>query len=374
MTLLREPEYDHLEHVELVPTSRNNIQKSTNIHKRLPKPTQFQLCCVATIIFALLAPVGWLVLLDTIVSSSGSSNNSQVKQASRRDIVDRQIANFRNGSGSIVLNYHITHHAGTTVCADLGHTLKHPSFACMGPNDDIPAEEVNIFPKQGPWGYNETDTNIKIIQKNFHLVSWELRHPHGPEQPQNWDTNWEHPNLVSLLVMREPISRSLAGDGVMAKKYPGIWEPRKYNASIEEYWEFAHEEYHNNNYALRILSDIGCCNGSDTNIKYLEEAKEVVKRFTFVVDQDCLSESLEKVAEILGIENAHNPKSKQLHRSHKPLEERIPYPEVLDYLKDKNKLDIELYEWSKERSVVNCRALEADRAAAAAKAEEEKTP
>jgi len=39
---------------------------------------------------------------------------------------------------------------------------------------------------------------------------------------------------------------------------------------------------------------------------------------------------------------------------HQSAKERIPYPEVYEYLLEKNRLDIELYEWSKTLALVNC--------------------
>lgn len=181
-------------------------------------------------------------------------------------------------------------------------------------------------------------------------------------QTQFLDTHWEHPDLVSVLVLREPISRALAGDGGMAKKYPLIWGGG-HNASLDEWWRFAREEKeHNNNYALRILSsDRGCCEGSETKPRYLEKAKKLVQRFTFVLDLACLRESLEQLAALLGLELKHGKSLYYAQKpSHKtPLEERIPYPKVLQYLKKKNKLDIELYEWSRSLSLVDCQALEA---------------
>jgi hypothetical protein len=164
--------------------------------------------------------------------------------------------------------------------------------------------------------------------------------------------------MVSVLVMRDPIDRALAGDYDMGVKYPMIWSWS--NGSLDDWWRFAHEEKHNNNYALSILSsDWACCNGSDTNPIYLDMAKTLLQRFTFVIDIACMKESLEQLASILGIELGHSEYYFQKSHPRIPLEERIPYPEVLEYLKEKNKLDIELYEWSKSVSLVNCQALEA---------------
>jgi hypothetical protein len=92
-------------------------------------------------------------------------------------IAARQIDSFRKGSG-IIVNFHITHHAGTAVCQELGANLKHPSFACMSvlPEDGI----KDGFPwKQTTWDwdYNSTASNIAFIQQYFRLIAFEFSKP-----------------------------------------------------------------------------------------------------------------------------------------------------------------------------------------------------
>lgn len=171
---------------------------------------------------------------------------------------------------------------------------------------------------------------------------------------QIYDADWENPNLLSVIVMRDPISRLLAGDGLFVQKYPHLFE----NGTVQEWWQYAHEDSHTNNYALRILSSYDCCNGSHTDPKYLEQAKALVSRFTVVLDIQCLNEGMVKLGEMLNINVTELGKASRGYKhEHKPSKDRIPYPEVYNYLKKKNHLDIELYEWSKRLSLVNCSAL-----------------
>ena len=147
---------------------------------------------------------------------------------------------------------------------------------------------------------------------------------------------------------RHPISRAIAGDYNNNQKYPQIFLDN--NGTEQDWWNFAKEK-RNDNFVLHALSDATCCAGPNTDRKYLEMAKDLVQRFTFVLDIGCLDRGLEKVADILGFEVEHHT---DVAHQHTPLEERIPFPGVLSYLKEKNKLDIELHEWAKSIALVDC--------------------
>ena len=124
----------------------------------------------------------------------------------------------------------------------------------------------------------------------------------------------------------------------------------------------------NDNYALRILSDVTCCDGNSTDTKYLEMAKELVSRFTFVLDIACLGDGLDKLAEILGFPVSNSLKTPDKGHVHPPVDERFPFPRTYEYLKERLKLDIELYEWAKSIALVDCDVVqkEEEKAAAAA--------
>lgn len=263
-----------------------------------------------------------------------------------------KIQNYRNGS-AIILNVHITHHGGTDVCDMLGHAKgikkSAPSFACMGvkPEGNVTIEN---FPEEHPWLHNETATNIALVRPFFHYLSWEF----GRQEPMRIaDTDWENPNLVSIIVMRDPLSRMLSGDGIITRDYPGI--PK--NATEDVWWQFATEAYETDNFALRVLAGPGCCDAENTDPMFLERAKDLVRRFTFVLDIDCLLDGLTAVADILGIQINEIYSEAYSPRVHPPIEKRIPFKEVYSYLLKRNHLDIALYEWSKSLSLVKCSAL-----------------
>lgn len=158
--------------------------------------------------------------------------------------------------------------------------------------------------------------------------------------------------------MRDPISRALAGDGYTARNYPDINEHK--NASLETWWKFAREPHINNNYALNVLAGSNCCDGNNTDPIHLEHAKALVSRFTYVLDIACLVPGMQAIVDQLGVNITITDRSAGKAKAHHSLspKERIGFPEVYEYLLEKNKLDIELYEWSKTLSLVDCDALQ----------------
>lgn len=271
------------------------------------------------------------------------------------DIASQQIANYRAGTG-LIINLHITHHAGTSVCGIIGHapsTDGAPSGFCNHPRDE---DHVNmtVYPNYDPWEYNKTAENIRIVRQYFHMIGWE--HSHAPKLPLS-TTHWEDKNLVSIFVAREPISRLLAGDGWVQQNFPGVAHG---DGDEDEWWRYANWTHNTNNFALSILAGHGCCQGANTNRSHLQAAKALLKRFTFVLDLACLTEGLQEIANQLGIELEQRRLAelkRELNHSnhtHASNQERIPYPAVYEYLLERNRLDIELYEWTKTISLVRC--------------------
>ena len=257
-----------------------------------------------------------------------------------------QIKSYRKDKG-LILNIHLTHHAGTTMCHDVGKAVGAPSFACMGlkPEDHVPKKE-NFPNKEIPWTYNETEPNLQIVRKYFRYISWELGHI---PKVDLMETNWENPHLVSVLVMKHPLARILSGDGYISKTYPGI---KDNTANEAEWWAFARDERQNNFALARLSQGRECCFNEKTNVTHVHTAQALIRRMTFVIDVECLDENLQALSQILGFPlNAEtNQKSA---KKHPPLKERFP-PEIYKYLAKRNKRDIELYEWSKSLSLVKC--------------------
>jgi hypothetical protein len=284
---------------------------------------------------------------------------------------EQQIQNFRDGK-AIMLNIHITHHAGTTMCSRFGRAVGAPRKFCNhpSPEDIVPKS----YPDYNPWMANETSANIRNVRQAFRFLAWEHR---KPPKPSLSNTNWEDPHLVSVLIIRDPIARLLAGDGFVASAFPGVAQyakdpilfstsgggntksPRR--SSHHEWFRFSHHS-RNDNRALRILAGHDCCVSQNTTDKqvtdqHLQAAKDLISRFTFVLDQACFDSNLQALARILNVTLMNRPGGNAAAvggRSHSSNRDRIPFADIYEYLLERNAKDIELYQWAKRRSLVRC--------------------
>jgi hypothetical protein len=323
-----------------------------------------------------------------------------------------QVENYRDEK-ALMLNVHATHHGGTAFCSRIGRNgingTVSPSFACMHDNDNtVPnPPECSIskdkFHKNGvdpefcysfremassqrPWTKEQTGPFIDAIRPYFHMVSWEFSNA-----VKHLDaTDYEHTNLVSVLVTRDPMTRLMAGDGTIDKKYPGIMT-QELNRS--RWWDYAtyDNQKQSDNFFLRILSSTkqpsrtseeqrAARNHIEEGIdkttnelmelfptgldeSHLEHGKSLMDRFTFVLDVACFDVGMDAMGNLLqmGLPPLYKPskstiKSKSGTKS-LSTKERIGYDDVYEYLEAKNEWDIKLYEYSKTISIVNCDAL-----------------
>jgi len=306
----------------------------------------------------------------------GQGDYKIYSQSSSENIKTLQKLNFQNGTG-IMLNIHITHHAGTTFCA-VFKNLGAPDFACMGIKDDLTekdAEEWNEKVKfqrhHKPWSYNDTSRNIEIVRKHYRLLSWELGR--APRPPLSV-TNWEDPNLVSVIIMRDPLTRLLSDYEHIVNEHFDLDEYFS-NHSYEQWWWYAHSTHYTDNFALQKLTDhpfdyLQSSKMKDFDLEkskldkdiedprdMLESAQKLVQRFTYVLDIACLSEGMQALAEELGIQINDKKEligeKETIAKSHSTTNS-IPYDDIADFLKYRNRVDIELYEWSKNISLVKC--------------------
>jgi len=219
--------------------------------------------------------------------------------------------------------------------------------------DSFPNYPEFTFPRGNPWTQEDTAKNIAIVRPHFHMVSWEF--VKAPLRVPLSDTNWEDPNLVSVIVVRDPLSRLLAADALTNRYFPGL----KVDGSEQLWWSYANYSANTDNYAMRILAGDGCCSGEQTDRRHLATAKSLLHRFTFVLNIECLDEGLIGLSDILGIP-LQKDKLNKTKKIHPPPADRIPYREVYEYLAKKNKLDTELYEWARTRALVNCSQIESN--------------
>lgn len=229
-------------------------------------------------------------------------------------------------SNPLVLIIHITHHAGTFLCrlAKANH-LRRPPFVCM------------LGEQKG-----KNDANWTKWQSMYDVVSWEYRQP--PDIPLATH-NWESDQVISVLIVRDPLDRLLARDRAAAHKYGRLKERTQ-----EQWWAYANDGDFTKNFALRILSD---GDGKETG---LHKAKELVGRMTYVLDQACLNENLLQLAKELGWNNTDLLGKGTVH--HTTARERLGNDTLWEFLRERNANDIALYEWSKKRSLVVCDTID----------------
>ena len=277
-----------------------------------------------------------------------------------------QIANYIKGK-ALIINIHITHHAGTWMCGIMTKFGPTPGFVCMAPGknkawpDDISPnlQEHNIF----PWFYEYTEAYVERFRALFHFMSQEYSQFAGLHR-----TNWECENLVSVIVMRDPMERFLSRGRCGEFHSALVGDPTIDNQAL--FWEYSNSDCADN-YALRVLAASDCVNGSDTTLACLEGAKSLMRRFTFILDQACLSDSLIALGSVLHLNitqdsfrikkkseespiDAYTKGMISNYRTHNSVRERINNDTLYDFLQHQFRQDIALYEWSKTQSIVKC--------------------
>jgi hypothetical protein len=265
----------------------------------------------------------------------------------------QQIESYRNGTG-LMLNIHVTHHGGTTFCGQVGRSSGgiSPGFACMGDRANV---MNGTYPNDRPWTKKETEPNIAKVRPYFHMISWEFGQNRNIPLSA---TDWESPNLLSVYITRDPMSRLLSGMGPYARKAVGY---DSYNFTKDDWWNFAKGKggfppLVTNNFALHFLAGNGCCQGADTPTKHLDDAKTLLNRFSIILDIACLGDGIKALAQLLNITLPNNAK-RLVNKSsnHSSIQERIGHDDVYEYLLEKNKRSIEFYEWSKSKALIKCR-------------------
>ena len=319
-------------------------------------------------------------------------------------IKKQQIENYRTGK-ALLLNFHPTHHGGTSFCAAIGKTggpvaspkypEDYPKFACMGLKDgQEDLVDKAIFRQKLPVKYDKVDQYIHAIRPHFHVISWEFS---GVGRMKNLlsETNLEHLELASVVITRNPLSRILAGSGLLTKKYVG------YNSgglSHSGWWDLASSRKESDNFFLRMLdgtemmeleredsivSEEGFIYAEDNlptidslrpyfnlNETNYQNALGQLNRFTIVLDIECLDDGFVALTDLLGlnstlVDNARarlNDIRKKKGKDKRPsTRERIGYEDVYEYLLEKHEWDIKLYEYSKTISLVNCDEVKKNR-------------
>jgi hypothetical protein len=152
-----------------------------------------------------------------------------------------------------------------------------------GDKSPWPANDPNI--NKCLMSYNDATTLVQVFRPYFHFMAMEY-----PRWGNLHNANWEYENLVSMIVMRNPLDRFLAGGkcGRFHNSVINEADPEPSEEVQRLFWEYANDGCADN-YALRVLANTAQCSKRNMNVCF-ESAKSLLRRFTFILDEDCLDE------------------------------------------------------------------------------------
>ena len=162
---------------------------------------------------------------------------------------------------------------------------------------DWPEHKFSKFGQD--WEGNLTATRFEMLQPHYQFLA--VEYGWGVPKPGLQLFDWEHPKIVSMIVMRHPIDRLLSTRKCNTFYHTLRNDPNTTNQNL--WWEYA-SSFCSNNYALRILPDNTYSPGKNNDCCSNEDklrAMTLLSRFTFVIDQDCLTESMDAIAQRLNI-------------------------------------------------------------------------
>jgi len=284
------------------------------------------------------------------VARKVDARKKSAHEAAREAVRAAQIENYR-GDAALMVHIHVTHHGGTTFCRTVGHAL--------GDNRNTPGSACT-YTERGrridPWSTRrETKSNVRRLRKKFHMISWEYQDYPVRNVPLA-STDWESPQIVSIVIMRDPMARMLTDSSYLRQTF-GHGNEKIESLTARDWHEYSRSAQ-TDNFALRILTGRwGCCSGADTDPEHLRMAQELLRRMTYVLDMACLDEGMARLSAELGItRNIQKDRRVRSHVGSSP-EERIKDKEIYRYLVEKNRLDRKLYEWSKSLALVDCASV-----------------
>ncbi|GKY95989.1 hypothetical protein MPSEU_000559400 [Mayamaea pseudoterrestris] len=261
------------------------------------------------------------------------------------------------------------------VCKVIGHAYlldqQAPRFHCR---IDIHQDKLRIkpgpyFPFTAPWSFDDTADNIQAVRKFWHMIDWYSNDvdviketldsvattDDAGRAQQHFlaDTNWKDPNLISILVMVDPMERLLTDAWAFFERtYPvdnvlEITLDRSFGS--KPWWSFIEENPTNN-----VVEQLGQRHKDTKRVRpavLTSHAQELMKEFTFVLDSACLEQGITKVADILNIP-IDEPLPERTNTTWTP-STSMP-ADVYQRLTQLSKLNIDLYKWSKTISLVQC--------------------
>jgi hypothetical protein len=228
------------------------------------------------------------------------------------DLALKQIDSFVAGTG-VLINLHITHHAGTTVC----HAAKLDQACCNCTNSCYPPQldpnGIFVLIDRYIDKHCKTDPadcgvggspKIQRLLEAFFFASTKMLGERNKVWSHEWRAAppariWEHfpwasERILTVLVVRDPLQRMLSEDGTAMDKYPEAFG-HPMGANFTRYMT----DHMANDYAFGILA--GRTNPVDTALgPRMTRAKFTVESASVVLDQSCLAQGLCKFCHLVG--------------------------------------------------------------------------
>ena len=245
-------------------------------------------------------------------------NLKQISESFRSQSDPLGLGSFRSQSQSkkIILHHHITHSAGTKLL-DIVNKNGLKSGWC------------NIDPILSP-----SQVEDYLLGLNLDWVQIE-----GP-LPNNLP--WGSPHITFTTIIREPLSRALAGDGFM-NQYPEIIRNKDYSRWIREKNQIV------DNYNLRWIANkwTGFSNPNVPTLTNndLQKAKNILDKFDIIMILEDLNNQSKKLKNIGWKHWDMGTKNRQT-----VLDKLGGDQKLYNELKNKNKFDIILYQYAKDRA------------------------
>jgi hypothetical protein len=267
---------------------------------------------------------------------------------------------------TVIANIHITHQGGTTICQKMMHAYGRPlgDANCNANIDDLlHLKGMPMFQYRPPWmDKPEGWAKHFLSYAPVNFLSFEFRYPSYFKDFSVFP--FRSPNVYSIIVIREPISR-LMSDFVRLSKRPGEacavsvdFGPKNANERLVDILDCDASATEcgtrdTNNYAIRILTGVGF--PEKITAKHLELAKATISRFSAVVDIECMGEGSEALRKLLDFPPEAAVQTKR--RIHRSARESCGNDAVYEKLVEMHKYDIELYRYAQSISLVECAAL-----------------
>lgn len=301
-----------------------------------PRATMVFACCVASLAFALLysasshSKKGVQIYLAhahhdvqnaTVVKDpSLHFSNSTINALKTNSLIAEE-----SDLSSSRQDVHLDGRAGTFICDYMSRIA---NFSA----------DLDCTPETSAWTYNRS-ADSATSDHRFQILSWD-----AGSDPSSV-VNLGDPHIVSIFIMQDPLRLVQAVDELLGGKHS-----RMKAAKVRE----EAKKIAKNHSTLGLLTGKSCLGGANATRSCFVKARSTLKKFTFVLNQACLADSVNALAFELELPHAKLGRSTSDHRDRRVRYRAVNTNSLTEYVLDQLQGDINLYEWSRSMSIVKC--------------------